>query len=255
MSKQLLLDLNGSKNGSLKRFVDEYDDSPRIAWYPSAGKDFRALLYLHQNYSIFDPAIQPEPVPPDIFIFSDYYPWENLRFLDSRQIFSDNDTTISVDGIEELPPLNLPLHDHIVSFPKGSLATGRVIFMNVKITSNVLGEYRYPVIYAFVENESFYCEKLVPAQAIISHVIHVRYGGGLGGGGQAAGTWIINVLKKLNCEVFITDGHHSWQKGDDFALDYCPAIPKSSDIKLHPIREIHESKWSGHGDVSWNLIS
>ncbi len=60
MSKELLSNLNGNKSGHLKRFIDEFDGDPRIAWYPSAGTDFRALLYLHPSYSQLHPASQNE---------------------------------------------------------------------------------------------------------------------------------------------------------------------------------------------------
>lgn len=60
MSKELLSNLNGNKSGHLKRFIDEFDGDPRIAWYPSAGTDFRALLYQHPSYSQLHPASQNE---------------------------------------------------------------------------------------------------------------------------------------------------------------------------------------------------
>jgi hypothetical protein len=47
MSRQLLEHLNGNKAGQLNNFLDNFEGEPRIAWYPSAGEDFRALLYLH----------------------------------------------------------------------------------------------------------------------------------------------------------------------------------------------------------------
>ncbi len=61
-----------------------------------------------------------------------------------------------------------------------------------------------------------------------------------------AGIWILNVLKQLKCELFITDSHYSWQRGDKFALNLCPTIPNDSDAQLTPIRVIQSKEWSGH---------
>lgn len=255
MSRQLLNNLNGSKRGQFKSFLDSFQGDPRIAWYPSAGEDFRALLYLHPAYSGLNPPTAPEPLPPDIFLFTDYYPWQNSAFLDSKNIFTDGRTRVFIEDMEELPRVDLRLHEELVDFPKGSTATGRVMYLKIKIYSDRLGCITYPVLYAFAENETFYCDKLILNTATITHIIHVRYGGGCGGGGNASGIWLLNVLKKLNCELFITDGHHHWQAGDDFALELCKSIPKESTANLIPIRTIKSEAWSGHGDVTWNLVS
>ena len=50
MNRELLLNLNGNKTGQLKKFLDVFEGEPRIAWYPSAGEDFRPLLYLHPKF-------------------------------------------------------------------------------------------------------------------------------------------------------------------------------------------------------------
>lgn len=256
MSRHFLEHLNGSNRGAFRQFLDGFKGEPRIAWYPSAGEDFRALMYLDSSYAAINPAILAEPSSPDIFLFTDYFPWKNSNFLDTMSVYLDHRTEVSVGRIEQLPKLNLlPLHKEIVNFPEGSHATDLLLFFQITIESNKLGTITYPVIYAFAENETFYCKKMAPNKAIISHVIHVRYGGGLGGGGRCSGIWLLNVLKQLNCELFITDGHYFWQQGDEYIRDNCPYIPSESDLQLIPIREIPGEKWSAHGDVSWNLVN
>jgi hypothetical protein len=249
MSLQLLTHLNGNNQGKLATFLQNFDNDnqPRIAWYPSAGKDFRALLYLSTEYANKYP-VEHKPAAPDLFIFSDYFPWESDKFLDDRLIYKDNHTTIEILNIEELPRLNLELHPEIVDFPEGSTATDRLIFLEVKVTSNDLGEFKFPVLYAFAENESFYCKKLAPNEAFITHIIHVRYGGGLGGGGKASGVWLKHVLCKLKTEVFISDDHYSWQEGDNFALNYCKEIPKKDTSNLKQFRRIPGRLWSDYTD-------
>ena len=255
MSKAFLENINGGKNGRLKKYIDRFDGVPRIAWYPSAGTDFRALLYLHPNYSKLNPPTDNEPTCPDIFLFTDYFPWKRDRFLDSSLLFSDGRTSITVEYIEELPRLNLPIKEELVRFPEGSEATDRAIFLTVRVVSDKLGNYTFPVIYAFAVNETFYCSKMAPLKAVVSHIIHIRYGGGLGGGGKAAGAWLLNVLLKLRCELFISDGHHYWQSGDKFAMESCSEIPRECEVQLNKIRTLDSTKWSDHGDVDWNLVT
>lgn len=254
MSRQLLINLNGNKTGQLKKFLDDFKGEPRIAWYPSAGEDFRALLYLHPNFSRLHPPARQEPQPPDLFLFTDYSPWGGVSFSNNETIYSDRKTKVFVESVEELPRLNLPLHDGIVCFPGHRSFTDRAVFLKIKIESDRLGIFTYPLLYAFAENEAFYCEKLIPNKATITHIIHVRYGGGLGGGGRASGAWLLNVLEKLNCELFITDNHHHWQSGDTRAMELCPFIPKRCFSMLTPIRTIQSKKWSGHGDVTWYIV-
>ncbi|MEI7982228.1 MAG: hypothetical protein WCI71_11290 [Bacteroidota bacterium] len=255
MSKQLLSKLNGNKNGKFSRYLDNLNDEPRIAWYLSAGTDFRPLLYLHPRFTEISQPSKPDPAPPDIFLFTDYFPWQSSDFLDTPKIHIDDRTEVIVTHIEELPNLHIPLDEGIVDCPQGSSATGKVIFLEVKIKSTILGEYTYPVVYAFAENESFCAKKILPLNGRISHVIHVRYGGGCGGGGKASGIWIDNVLRRLFCEVVITDGHYYQQSGDDEALIKYPELaPYGEPPKFEPIRTVRSEAWSNHGNVNWELI-
>lgn len=257
MSLHLLKNLNGSHSGGLKKFIEEFEGKgePRICWYPSAGEDFRALLYLHPKFSDFSPSLKLDPLPPDIFLFTDYFPWQHSTFLDNRNIYNDFRTDIWVENIEELPSLHTSLDNKILHFPDGSSATNKLLFLTVRVNSDKLGEFIVPVIYAFTENESFCAQKLLPNKALLSHIIHIRYGGGCGGGGNASGIWIKNVLKRLGCELFISDGHFYWQSGDKHAIKHYPILATNNvEPKFQIIRTIKSKRWSGHGDVTWNLI-
>jgi len=151
------------------------------------------------------------------------------------------------------PRLDLPLDSDIVYFPEGSVATGRVLFIKIKITSMQLGELQYPLIYAFVENEPFCSKILLPMNCSISHIIHVRYGDGCGGGGKSSGVWLLNVLKRLNCKIFITDGHYYLQSGDKAAYEKYKNL-KGKRPEMNVIRTIRSEQWSDHGDVAWNIV-
>lgn len=255
MSRQLLMSLNGNNRGALYRWLSEFHGEPRVAWYPSAGEDFRDLLYLNNSFSNLKPPKTLEPPCPNFFLHSDYFPWSNSKFLDSKIIYSDTRTYVRLKSIEELPRCIIPLNDQIVDFPKGSHATGRVLFLEVDVDSEQLGTFSAPVIYAFVENGAFCAEKVLPNNGKFSHIIHIRYGGGCGGGGKSSGIWLLNVLQRLECECFVTDSHYHMQSGDEATYEKYPILKEQgSRPLLEPVREISSQSWSGHGDVSWNIV-
>lgn len=283
MSLKLLEYLNGDSGGVFNEFLKTAGASPRIAWYPSAGDDFRDLLYLSPAYSKF---ILPnrrtsthhsfryyphsyEPAPPDIYLHTDYAPFfdniipNNSEFLGlilnrsflSKELVNDRQTRITIVEMEELARIDLPKDKEIIySDRRSNFETGRVVFLWVEVESSILGTFRCPVLYVFAENEAF-CSKLaIPNEAQFSHVIHVRYGGGCGGGGSASGVWIKGVLKRLKCEMFITDGHGNMQSGDECALKLYPNLEGDRQIAMHVIRGMNGRKWSSHGDITFNLI-
>lgn len=263
MSKNLLSLLNGENDGAFKNWLDAFKGEPRIAWYPSAGQDFRDLLYLDPQYAASVPSCQKEPAAPDIFLHTDYFPWSGSSFLDTPTIHLDERTTITVNAIEELPRCDLPLDPEIVHFPEGSSATGRVLFLELEIRSNKFGTFTRPVVYAFAENAAFCARRILRAHGRLSHIVHVRHGGGCGGGGSSDGAWLLNILPKVGCELFISDDgiaagrpHDNPRPADRHAYTLYPELSGPSDVsQLIPIRTIPSASWSGHGDVSWNLVN
>lgn len=147
----------------------------------------------------------------------------------------------------------MPIDNEIVDFSKGSVATGKVLFLEIKISSNILGVFEYPLIYAFVENEPFCSKVLLPMDCDISHIIHIRYGGGCGGGGTSTGVWLLNVLKRLNCKIFITDDHYGLQSGDKAAYRIYKNL-KGDKPEMDVIRTLRNESWSNNGDITWNII-
>lgn len=255
MSTELLYRLNGTKKGIFWSWLKDFKGQPRIAWYPSAGKDFRDLFYLHPRFAEFEPASQAEPLPPDIFLYTDYYPWSSSMFLDNPIIYQDRRTTVSITSIEDLPRCELPLDGRIVDFEWGGPYTGCVKFIEIEIDSTVFGKINYPVLYVFAENAAFCDSMILPNQGQISHIIHVRYGGGACGGGTSTGIWLLNILHKVQCEVLVSDGHFFRQSGDERVYRLFPSLQGHEDrTHFDPIRTIASKRWSGHGDVTWNLV-
>lgn len=252
MPNNLLRFLNGDNNGAFRKWLDDFNGEPRIAWYPSAGEDFRDLLYLNQRFSEKHPLSMTEPRCPDIYLHTDY---SASSFLDNRTIHLDSRTLVYVQFIEELPRCELPLDDQIVNSSDGRCTTHRIFFLEIVVKSKQLGEYCVPVVYAVVENAAFCSMQILPHEGRISHIIHVRYGGGLGGGGKSTGIWLLNVLRQLHCEVFITDGNINRQSGDDRVYISYPNLAGNEDqSQLEKTRIIPSKSWSGHGDVSWNIV-
>jgi len=257
MSLNLLKHLNGSSTGGLKAFIQKYEGKgePRICWYPSAGEDFRALMYLHPAFNKVSPAAKQDPPPPDIFLYSDYSIFKTSALLESKVIYTDKRTFVTVGAMEELPKIGTSLHSEIVIFPEENTLTGRALFLTINIESNKYGRISAPVVYVFAENEAFCGERLIPLNARLSHIIHVRYGGGFGGG-YTSGIWMLNVLKRLHCEMFISDGHYHKQRGDTKAIKLYPVLGETDcKANLEVIRSVESMSWSGHGDVTWNLVS
>ncbi|MDD5092579.1 MAG: hypothetical protein PHQ23_16900, partial [Candidatus Wallbacteria bacterium] len=117
----------------------------------------------------------------------------------------------------------------------------------------------YPLVSAkshvFAENAAF-CDRYILAQeGKLPHIVHIRYGGGCGGGGKSTGIWLLNILKKLQCEVFVTDSHYARQSGDERVYELYPRLAGSESTELlKQFRIVHSEGWSSHGDVSWSLV-
>jgi hypothetical protein len=256
MSLQLLNHLNGNNNGKFATFLKNFnnDNQPRIAWYPSAAVDFKSLVYLSNNYSKHHPPLIPEiePASPDLVILTDYNSSPNLEIGGFRTMtgFNNIEASYAISNIEVLPRLDLQLDPNLVNLPNAE--TGSVYFMEIEINSSI-GNWSIPVIYAVVENTAFYLDVLYPNKAIISHIVRVRYGGGLGGGGKAGGSWIESTLINLNTELLISSNcNHT--NGDDYVVEnYQDRMGNIGEYES--IREVNEVYWSNYGDITWNLIN
>ncbi len=253
MSKELLHHLNSNKNGSFKAFIDGFNDTdPVIAWYPSAGQDFRDVMYCSAAYSSFNPASVQEPTAPDLYIHTDYFPWTRSTFLDNKKLYEDHKSSITLLSIEDLGSVSLPVDERIVDFPQGSVATNKVLFLQLQVTSTVLGSFTVPVLYVFTENAAFCAEMLLKNNATISRVINIRHGGSLGGG-KSNGKWLVNVLERLKTDLYIADRYDAEEDSNkDIACELYPELRNSGDsVNLTAIRTIPSEKWSNYGDVQW----
>jgi hypothetical protein len=250
-NRAFLASLAGPLGNPLHDWLADHWGEPRLAWYPSAGTDFRDVLYLHPDFRRHRPGAPDEPAAPDLYLHTDYCVAGADDFLDHPLIHQDSRCRITVRQIAELPRLNVPFHEELVAFGP-SPVTGRVIFLVLEVESRHLARFRVPVVYAFVENAAFCAGCLLPGGARISHVVQVRYGHGLGGG-RAGPEWVRRQLPRLGTEVFVTDG----SDGHDFLNEeVCAHLPGLSappvDLKPWPVlRELPYKSWQGYGPVRW----
>lgn len=245
--------LQGRNSGPFKEWLDSFEGEPRIAWYPSAGEDFRALVFLDPKYTR-NPPTRPLPAPPDFFLYTDYHPYIDFLPLADGILYKDTRSTVHADVIEELPPIQLPLHDQVVVFPQSADKAGRVFFIRIRHENNDPGTVEYPVLYVVAENESFCFERLLPSRVAISHIINVRYGHGFGGS-RVSGAWLPHILEPLGCEVFISDGRHHETHDVHTIFGLYPNYTPAEIPALQKVREIPGPSWSNHGDVIWSVVS
>jgi len=254
MSKQLLISLNGNKTGDFKQWIEAFSGEPRIAWYPSAGQDYRDFFFISPAYCLYNPDSCIDPLKPDIFLHTDYHSSPALGLVGGDFLYEDNSTTIQIISIEELPPCELTLDRKIVHFSVDDNIKERAFFLLVEIKSNLFGTWKVPLVYVSVQNAAFCAERVLPHRGIFSHIIHVRCRGGFAGG-SSTGVWLLNILTKVMCEVFITDPHLDVQSGDECVYLIYPVLAENGALPtLQKIRLIPSVQWSQHGDVSWNLV-
>lgn len=215
------------------------------AWYPSAGKDFRPLLYLSPSYEGISGPSAPAPV--EHFLFTDYWPWdEQPQFLTPGVIFNDRRTRIEVTRVKELRPMRLPVHPDLVNRPNHPHLTNRVFNLDMRILSDNQARFAR-ITYAFVENTAM-ANDLIRKRVNITHIINVCYGSGFGGS-SINEDWLLHAAAALNTTTFIADRalpslipsyctHESSR-----VLELYPSIPREVLLDLD---EIHSCRWGNH---------
>lgn len=255
MSRPLMQTLNGNRTGLLKRWLDQNPDEPRIAWYPSAGQDFRDLLFLNPNYVALHPAKSADPAPPNLFLHTDAMARREGCFLNNPVLFEDGDRTcMRVVEIEELPRCELPLLYHPLTMNEPGDMTHRVFFLRVAVRCHRLGEFDAHVLYACAENMIFCAEFMLPAGARVSHLIQVRYGH-WEGGARIGPAWLRPQIAKLGVEVFISDGTEELDQRELRRVP--PYLFPTLELTAYPrierthMRSIPQRTWDGYQAIDW----
>ena len=234
----------------MSTLINELKNFSSLCWYPSAGSDFRELLYLSPEYKkIVDLKIEPKP---DCFILTDYlvmsyYPKLEELLTGPTELFNDERTVITALNGKELSRLSLPFHHELVSFEQSN-DYGRVFSFDVEIISDILGEIKTHVIYAIVENTSFAIDFLLKHKINVNSIIHVRYGHMLGGG-RSNGMYVKRLLTDLNTHYFISDMNYKSDTDSEAISVYLNTLKLRMDPPLTDMAMISSYQWSRSGDV------
>ena len=232
-----------------------------ICWYPSAGKDFRSLLFLSDWYfRKNDLSLDEGQELPDLFIFTDYlglsgyyseeYEKEGFEFLKPgfcliEKEYYSNSTRITVKSVERLRDTGLPFSREYAAFDK-SRAYNSSFLIEVEVESKLDGvvtTYGATVLYVTVLNELFY-NFLLRCHVKVEYQVLVRYGEGIGGGAMNGPDWIILSYRELGTKYLITE--YRYVEAAENKADKADPMPV-----LEQFHSVSGKQWSEHDNIGW----
>jgi hypothetical protein len=204
-SRDILKNCFHSTSNVWSSFIEDEGELNTL-YYPSAGEDLRPFVFSKKetlNFMGLDTE-NNNYIEPNFFIFSDYFPFPNSKFFDSKYLHWDDYTSIYIEDYCEIRPsvnYQYDFNDKNVHF-KPSQATGKAIFFKVKVTSHKLKEsyYKYG-IYFFYENVNLIIQLFIINKMPFSHLVWKRDGSGLGGGNVKL-DFIYNIASKAGTKYF-----------------------------------------------------
>lgn len=208
----------------------------RTLWYPSAGNDFRDLIFCSGEY----PGIN---INPELFIHTDCM--QNFDLDTPGIVYKDRHTAVTLYKEREFDRMTAPKTEFA---HWESQEAGRIILYRVEIISDRFKKIEKPLIYVICENEWFAAEFLIPNRIAVETVCRVRYGSGFGGA-AASGAWLLNTLKILRTRYFISDPISEMNGGNYTVLKKYPQLA-GVPAELVSHLEINGKLWSDHGDVT-----
>jgi len=245
----------------------------KICWYPSAGADFRTLLFLSKQYCAKKNVNIDTNELPDLFVFTDCKPQDisfsskngyteinklncsianEIKFLYASY---DCQTIIRVNKICNCDDLNIPSNDNLFYLTK-SENYGKVFYMQVHISSQSLGEWDTDILYILIENTGFAFDFLIKNRVFVDYIVRVRYGDSFGGS-ALQGEWLLKLIKPLKVKYFLSN------KVEEKSFKYIPSelskiyqnyeyIWSNTDIiQLTEFYCVSEKSWSKQGDIHW----
>ena len=255
MIKDILRGRTPVAQEALDELFNRIGDNPQILWYPSAGNDYRDI---HEFYGTQYENNHPytNEQKPTLFIHSDAHAdWINLNV---GQVFNGNEyamgfnppiTPILIRQRHELtliPPYNFNINPEYVHFNPG-IQGGIIYLLDISIYPNTEWEINNQVIYFLFENMNFLEEVLLNNDIKVSHIVKIRDGYGMGGGGNVNHAVLRAFFKVLETKFFITDNnnfvHDNIEQNIlEYLMDEYPIEIKN--FNLEPIRQVHN--WSGY---------
>lgn len=237
-----------------------------ICWYPSAGSDLRALLFLSDWYYTKHqvPLVEGQHLP-DLFVLTDIFglndmfrPWETTEntgahfHLNNCSLgacilyasYMGRYTKITVTGLEELRNHGFTFNPEM-TFLKRSHTYNSAFLLEVEVESKkygIVNKYTTNVLYIAVQNEFFIKEFLVPNKTIVEYQVLVRYGRDPKiSRSEELPPKIIRSYKERGTKYLISN--------EEYVLDAFP------DGFVEPIYSINGRQWSGYGAVNWYRLT
>ena len=266
------------------RLEDIFKRHKHICWYPSAGADFRELLFLSEQYCKWKEVNIAADQLPDLFVLTDANPGDfqftmdeyynpygvsNIAVINGKKPYMikskplyrsfNRKTCITVEYMDILEGVDIPLSENTYRF-KRSENYGKAFYMRVHIKSKQLGEWNADVLYLLTENTGFALKYLIPKKISVDYIVRVRYGDAFGES-VLNGEWLLKLIKPLNVKYFLSNYI------DDYSFRYVPEQLEEdgySDMKdiwgntdVFPLNEIHwvdGRLWSDQGDICWYKV-
>lgn len=190
-----------------------------LCWYPSAGFDFRPLLYLSPAWA--ERHGWEEDRFPDCFIMTNACGDDiDDAFLGKEEpvLYRDARTRITASDVKEMPTLRLS-HNPELAYDAFKMLDplrphdlykhyGRILSMKVHVHSEQLGDWDTALVYCIAENTAFAMEYLLKRGPRIEYVWRAHYGYMLcrdSAGNRSTGHFLLRILRNLGARYFITD--------------------------------------------------
>jgi hypothetical protein len=171
-----------------------------ICYYPSAGSDFRPLVYqqlsgmaklglVNESAEILGASSDlfeySNYKAPDLWIFSDFRGDDLSRWMETKVVHRDERVEIRLLAHTELHPQKMEFrrrpNPSYASLPPSEL-TGRVFYLRLSVTNETIGTVACDLLYFCVENVELIRGSLLRGHVPLSHVVWVRDGASFGGG-------------------------------------------------------------------------
>lgn len=134
-SREILKNCFHSTSNLWSSFIEDEGELNTL-YYPSAGEDLRPFVFSKTETLKFMGLDMENNnyIEPNFFIFSDYFPFPNSKFFDSKYLHWDNYTSIYIEDYCEIrPSVNYQYDFNEKNVPiKPSQATGKAIYLNLK---------------------------------------------------------------------------------------------------------------------------
>lgn len=199
--RQLLKGKNSEAEVALEKLWEDLGNNFNIAWYPSAGTDFRDIFEL--SYNRFNPRFSPDE-DIDLFFHTDYCPqYGNLEqpfALGKVDNSYDKLVNVTIEDIFELDffdEVEYFVDENFRHFAASPVP--KVFLLYVSVYSNNTFFRKKPVIYFIFENVNFLDKVLLKNKIQISHLLKVR--GGNGNNISVAYAFVV----QLGVKYFVSD--------------------------------------------------